>query len=66
MMNTTTTPPEHIAAIFPIKGNETSITEAALKFGIIAYPQFNVVHFIGTLNDYHKLKQLLKGGVTAH
>ena len=65
MMNATTTPPDITRAIFPIKGNEAALTEAAISFGVIAFPETNVILFEGNLKDYHALKETLIGGVTA-
>ena len=64
--NTTETPPNHIKAIFPVKGNEKAVTKAALSHGIVAYPESNILLFEGNLSDYHNLKDILRGGVTAH
>ena len=65
MTNTTTTPPNLITAIFPITGNEASLTKAAVSFGVVAYPESNVIFFEGNLKDYLTLTETLIGGVTA-
>lgn len=64
-MNATTTPPNPTRAIFPINGNEAQVTNAAILFGIIAYPETNVILFEGNIKDYHSLRKILVGGVTA-
>ena len=67
MINTENTPPNNfVKAIFPIRGNEKSVTKAAISHGIIAYPESNILFFEGNLSDYHDLKDILRGGVTAH
>lgn len=64
-MNTVSTPPNCIKAIFPVKGNEKSVTKAAISHGIIAYPETNILLYEGNLKDYYILKQTLVGGVIA-
>lgn len=64
-MNTNITPPNLIRAIFPIKGNEASVTSAAISHGVIAYPNSNIIFYEGPLSEYHSLKTILTGGVTA-
>lgn len=64
-MNTNKTPPNMIRAIFPIKGNEASVTSAAISHGVIAYPKSNILFYEGPLSDYHSLRNKLIGGVTA-
>ena len=67
MINTENTPPNNfVKAIFPVKGNETAVNNAAISFGIVAYPEKNILLFEGNLSDYHSLKDILRGGVTAH
>lgn len=65
-MNTKTiTPPDNVKAIFPIKGNEAKIDEAARKYNIAVYPNYSFILFEGYVQDYHKLRDLLKGGAKA-
>lgn len=65
-MNTKTiTPPDIEKAIFPIKGNEAKITEAAITYGIIVYPDSNIVLFEGTVKELNDIKCMLAGGVKA-
>ena len=64
-MNAKITPPNLIRAIFPIKGNEASVTSAALSHGIVAYPKSNILFYEGPLSEYRSLRDKLIGGVTA-
>lgn len=62
-MNTIITPPDNIKAIFPIKGNEAKITEAAITYGIVVYPDLNIALFEGTVKELTDIKCMLTGGV---
>ena len=65
ILNATTTSPNTVKAIFPVKGNESSVTSAAISHGVIAYPESNILLFEGNLKDYYNLKDILSGGVIA-
>lgn len=59
------TPPDIIRAIFPIKGNEEHLTNAAISYGIVVYPNSNVALFEGSVKELNDLKSILVGGVSA-
>lgn len=59
------TPPDIVRALFPIKGNEAKLTDAAIRFGVVAYPNSNIILYEGDIASLRALKDLLVGGVTA-
>lgn len=68
MLSTTNTPPQNfIKVIFPYKTNQHLVDKAAIAYGIIAYPEQNIILFEGDCysDECRQVRSMLTGGVPA-
>lgn len=61
MPNTTSTPPSFTRVLFPLKGNEAKVQEAASKFGIKKFGEYLLYEGY----QHQDARNLLSGGVSA-